>query len=76
MDIKRSHAYYISEAKKTLQNRMREQQGSARRLQTTSPIWMHVTEIGQSFDFENAYTMNHDRLKGKRLMEEGLHSAP
>ncbi len=48
MDIKRCNAYYISGAQKTLQNRMREQHGSARRREATSLIWMHVNETGQS----------------------------
>ncbi len=76
MDIKRFNVYYIKGVQKTLQNRMREQLGSSRRREMTSLVWMHVTETGQSFNFKNAYAINHDRLKRKRLMEEGLHPAP
>ncbi len=51
MNIKRCNAYNINEAKKTVQDYMLEQLGSARSRQMTSRIWMHVIETGQSFDF-------------------------
>ncbi len=35
---------------------------------------MHTAETGHIFDLENAKAIDHDHLKGERVMKEALHS--
>ncbi len=68
------NACYVGVTTKTLQSRISEHQGTVRRRETTSLIWVHTAETGHSFDFKNAKAIDHSRFKGERLVKEALHS--